>query len=146
MLEPEAVVCDPSKPLAVRVRQYFPAPLDGNLKLTVRASLVRGDLAQKGEAGGGAAHPLGAFAGAGGDLAKEPFRFTVPLGRLEDSAYQLVVELREGEKLVHRLTAPLTTIRGFDAKRADIEARLAKVAGFEQAKASIRFPFDSRGC
>ena len=141
-LEPEAVVCDPSKPLAVRVRQYFPAPLDGNPKLMVHASLGRGDLAQTDDAGAGKAQSLGKFPGAGGDMAKEPFRFTVQLGRLEDSAYQLVVELHDGEKLLHRLTAPLIAVRGFDTKRVDIEARLANVAGFEQAKASIRYPFD----
>ncbi len=142
VLVPEAVVCDPSQPLAVRVRQYFPAPLDGNPKLSVHASLVRGGQAQNGNAKESAALSLGAFPGAVGDMAKEPFRFTLQLGPLEDSAYQLVVELRDGERLVHLLAAPLITVRGFDAKRAGIESRLAMVAGFEQAKASIRYPFD----
>ena len=142
VLEPEAVVCDPSQPLAVRVRQYFPAPLDGNPTLTVHASIVRGGPEQNGNATGGAPQPLGAFPGAGGDMAKEPFRFTVQLGRVEDSVHQLVVELRDGERLVHRLTAPLVPLRGLAAKHADIVARLANVTGFEQAKASIRYPLD----
>jgi len=142
VLVPDATVCDPARPLAVRIKQLYPAKLREDTKLTAHVSLTRGGLAQKGKAKGGDAKSLGKFPGVGGDMAKEPFRFTVQLGEVGDSGHQLVVELREGENLLHRLTAPVFPIHGFDAKRASTESRLAKITGFEQAKASIRYPFD----
>ncbi len=141
-LEPAAVVCDAGKPLTVHLRQLYPASRDGAGKLTAHASLGRGGAAPNGKAQGGSARTLGTFPGVGGDLSKAPFSFPVSLGAVEAVAYQLTVEVRDGDRLVQRLSAPLFPVRDLDVKQVDTEARLAKVAGFEPVKTSIRYPFD----
>jgi hypothetical protein len=49
LLVPEAVVCDPAKPLAVRLKQLYRAQPASDMKLTARVSIARGGLAPKGK-------------------------------------------------------------------------------------------------
>jgi dienelactone hydrolase len=142
VLVPGATVCDPAQPLPVQIRQLYPAALEASTPLTAQVMLGRVVMAPEAKAKMRDARAVGTFPGVGDNLAQEPFRFTVVLSALEDGLYQLGVELRDGGRVVHRLSAPLVAMREFGRKREETEARLAKVAGFDQAKASIRYPFD----
>jgi len=145
VLAPEAVVCDPANRLFICLRQQYPAPRDGGGKLTAHVSLSRAGLAAAGKGkakGGGDARPLGQFPVDETAMAKAFFRFAVEATTDAEAGHQLNIELRDGEKLVHRQSSPVYFIRDFDSKRGNIEGRLALIRGFDQAKASIRYPFD----
>ncbi len=139
----DTTVCDPAHLLVARLTQLFPAAPGGELKLSARASLepFQGP-GQAARNRGGSGKSLGNPAALPPDLIFSPFRFSADLSDVSDGPYQLTVELRDGEKPLHKLSAPLFVVHDFDAKRAALEQRLNKVNGFEPVKASVRYPFD----
>jgi poly(3-hydroxybutyrate) depolymerase len=140
-LVPAYTVADSSRPLMVQIGQRYPAPAEPGASLSARVSLSP----PLGRAGGGSRAPaidLGTHAGFAADLVFEPFRFAVDLGKVEEGQYRLQAEIRNGEQLVQNLESPIHVVRDMDVTRKSIEQRLAKISGFESAKASVRYPFD----
>jgi dienelactone hydrolase len=140
-LTSDTVVCDPGQPLAVRITQYYPAQLDGLVKLSAEATLGMLAGPQSG-ARSRPGRPLGSFTGLASDLSLDPFRFTLNLAGVNDGNYVVQVTLRNGDSILHSLSLPVFLVRGWDTKRKAIETRLKDVHDFEQVKASIRYPFD----
>ena len=78
----------------------------------------------------------------GGNLAERPFPVSIDLRGVPDGDYQYVAEVREGEVVLRTFASAVKLVAGLDAMQADVEARLAGIAGHDSAKASIRYPFD----
>lgn len=78
----------------------------------------------------------------GGNLATHPFPVNINLRGVPDGDYQYVADIREGDTSIRSLTTPVKLVAGLDAQQADLERRLARIAGHDSAKASIRYPFD----
>jgi poly(3-hydroxybutyrate) depolymerase len=85
---------------------------------------------------------LGNFTIFGGDLAKNPFPFTVDVSGSADGYYRYVAEVFDGETSVAKLEAPVVLLAGLESKQAAFEVRLAKIAGHDSVKASVLYPFD----
>jgi poly(3-hydroxybutyrate) depolymerase len=138
----DTTVCDPTRPLVARLTQIFPAAR-GELAFTVKVALeplAAGRPAARRTRSTG--RPLGEFASLPADLIFTPFRFQADLADVSDGAYQLTAELHHADKSLHRITTPIFVVRGMDSARAALEPRLRKIAGHDEVKASIRYPFD----
>jgi poly(3-hydroxybutyrate) depolymerase len=85
---------------------------------------------------------LGSFDVYPRDLVEEPLTVSASLAGLADGPYQVAAELSDRGTAVRRLALNVLTVRDLDAQQAAVERRLAKVPGFESAKATIRYPFD----
>jgi poly(3-hydroxybutyrate) depolymerase len=146
VLATDTAICDPAHPLVARLTQRFPATRSSELKLNARAFLEpfqrpgAGQVAARNRAG--KARALGDIPAFPPDLIFSPCRFAGDLNEVSDGPYLLAVELRDGEKTLQKITAPMFVVHGFDAKHAELERRLEKVDGFEPVKASVRYPFD----
>ena len=139
----DTTVCDPVQPLVARITQVYPAASDNELKLTARAALepYRGP-GQAALPRGARRKVLGDFAALPADVIFTPFRFGADLSDVSDGAYQLTVELRHGEQALHKVTTLIFVARGLLAARSTVEERLKKISGYDEVKASIRYPFD----
>ena len=78
----------------------------------------------------------------GGNLATHPFPVNINLRGVPNGDYEYVADVGEGETSIRTLTVPVKLVAGLDAQQADVERRLAPIAGHDSAKASIRYPFD----
>ena len=78
----------------------------------------------------------------GGNLASQPFPISVDLSGVADGDYQYLADVHEGTTMLRRLQTPVKLVAGLDERQADVERRLAKIAGHDSAKATIRYPFD----
>jgi len=84
---------------------------------------------------------LGSFNGVGTDLTVRPFSFSTNVNGVPEGIYRLAVEVFDGELSVGKTTFPLWLVRDLEARRVDVEKKLAAVQGHDSAKATIRFPF-----
>ena len=78
----------------------------------------------------------------GGNLANQPFPFSINLQGVPDGPYHYQAEIRDGDTLLKSLEIPVRLVAGLDEKQAAFEQRLARIQGHDSAKASIRYPFD----
>ena len=85
---------------------------------------------------------LGTFEVYSRDLLEEPYTLSASLDGLADGPYQLAAEIVDDGAVLRKLTLNILTVRDLDGQHAAVEQRLAKVKGFESAKATIRYPFD----
>ncbi len=85
---------------------------------------------------------LGAFDVMPRDLAEDPWKFSARLDGVADGPYKLVAEVTDGNTMIRSLTLTILAVQNLEGQRVAIEQRLAKVAGFDSVKATIRYPFD----
>jgi poly(3-hydroxybutyrate) depolymerase len=135
-LQTNAVVTDSSRMFYGRLTQSYaaPSPYSDGLRLHVTVA----DFAAPGKV----VRDLGTFSVFARDLLDAPFNFSAALEGLPDGPYQLAAEVAHETELLGRLTTNILTVGDFEGQRAAIEARLAKIKGFEGTKATIRYPFD----
>lgn len=135
-LRTATTVTDSSRPFSASLTQTYwaasPAPGAMRLRVTV-ADFAAPDKVLR---------DLGTFDVFARDLAEEPYLFSGSLAGLADGPYQVAAELSDRGSIVRRLTLNILAVRDLDAQQAAIEQRLARVQGFESAKATIRYPFD----
>ncbi len=135
-LRTATTVTDSLRPFSASLTQTYwaPPPAPGGMRLRVTVA----DFAAPDKV----LRDLGTFDVYARDLAEEPYPFSGSLAGLADGPYQVAAELSAGDSVVRRLTLNILIVRDLDAQQAAIEQRLAKVQGFDSAKATIRYPFD----
>jgi pimeloyl-ACP methyl ester carboxylesterase len=135
-LRTAVTVTDSARPFYAALSQSYtvayPAPVGLRLRLTVADFAAPDKVIRE----------LGAFDVYPRDLVEEPYTVSASLAGLADGPYQVAAELSDRGTVLRRLTVNVLTVRDFDPQQAAIERRLAKVQGFESAKATIRYPFD----
>lgn len=137
LLYTSTVVADSSRTFYARLAQGYAAPCP-SLKNGLRLHATLADFAAPGKV----VRDLGTVAVFSRDLLDDPYAFSASLEGLADGPYQMAVELADGDQVLCRLTINILTVRDLESQRSAIEARLAKIKGFEGTKATIRYPFD----
>ena len=135
-LRTTTTVTDSSRPFAAQLTQTYWAPYAAPAGLRLRVTIA--DFAAPAKV----LRDLGTFEVYARDLSEEPYTFSASLAGLADGPYQIAAELSDRGALLRRLTMNILTVRDLEAQHTAIEQRLAKIQGFESAKATIRYPFD----
>lgn len=135
-LRPERLIADSSHPAVVWLGQAYSAAYAPAGPLALKLALAPE------AAGTQPARDLGTFEIYPRDLVDRPYAVPADLLGVADGAYRVVAELVEGGAAVCTLDRPVRLAAGIDARRGDVERRLAKVEGHEGTKASVRYPFD----
>ncbi len=135
-LRTNAIVADSSRILYAQLTQGYAAPHMSSSGLRLHVTVA--DFAARGKA----IRDLGTFEVYARDLIDEPYSFNIRLEGLPDGPYQVAAELADGTTALCRLTLIVLAVRDLEMQRIDIERRLAKIRGFESAKATILYPFD----
>jgi len=138
ILRSNKAVCDPARPIVIRLEQNYRSTYELESTLTLRAFLLKPGRSEKSPP----VKELGNFEGVAIDLIDQPFSFTADLSGVEDGYYDVAVDVFEKETLLRRVKTPVYLLTGMDAARDDVERRLKAVSGHESAKASVRYPFD----
>jgi predicted esterase len=139
LLRTDTVVSDPARPLIVRLVQIYPAGYDPVAPLRLRARIIDRSRSNAPET----VRDLGEFDDIGVDFIDSPVAFAVDLSGLEDSrSYEIEVEVLEGDDLLRRLGAPFFVQSDLEARRTEVERRLAAIDGHDSTKATVRYPFD----
>lgn len=125
-------VADPALPLAVRLRGVWAEVAPSGATLSLR-------LAEFGT--GRLVRDLGKQAIAASDLAARPQRTMLDLAGIAPGSYQLEASIETGGRTLGTIRAPLSLAADFDRQQVEIEAALKSIAGHEDAKATIRYPF-----
>jgi predicted esterase len=125
-------IVDPSVTLYGQVVQSYPATYTASDVLKLHLSL----LSQ------GATRDLGTIEVSPRDLTEAPWGFSAHLDGVADGPYRLVAGVSDGGSLIRRLVTNIVIVQDMEAKRAEVEERLARLDGFESAKATVRYPFD----
>jgi dienelactone hydrolase len=141
MLRLDTPVCDPARPLIVRLAQIYETDYRPQAALKAKAALLR-PAGPRRQARVTTVKELGAFDSLPVHLIDQPFCFAADLREVPDGNYLLRLEVYEGDGLLHQLAAPVTLAGGFETARGEIERRLSAIEGHDSAKASIRYPFD----
>ena len=131
-LRTPAAIFDPARPLTVELGQVYPCdyPFRNQRRLRLVLRQQRGP-----------ARELGTYSGLAYDLIDEPFLTAPRVEGLPDGPYLLRAEILDGDTLVGAAAAPVEAAAGLDRIRAEAERRMAETPGFENLKASIRYPF-----
>ena len=137
-------VVDSASPLFVTLRQNYAVLYRPAKGLQLRLTLARAPTAVAVDvigAAGATVKALGTFDVTERDLNDEPAHVAASLAEVPDGSYLLVGEVLDGEKTLTRVVAPISVVTGLAARRGEVESRLAKISGHEDAKATIRYPF-----
>ncbi|PKP96937.1 MAG: hypothetical protein CVT74_15600 [Alphaproteobacteria bacterium HGW-Alphaproteobacteria-13] len=128
-LEP---VVDPARPLLVRVRGAWsqPAPAGATIHLRLAAFADGKPIGEFGR------HVL-----SNGDLVARPQRILVAPGAIASGTYRLEGTIESNGQAIGVIRAPVSFVAGWDGRQAEIEGALARIAGHDNAKATIRYPF-----
>jgi poly(3-hydroxybutyrate) depolymerase len=127
-------VADKGDPLFIALRgQWSEVPTSPELSLHAR--VVEDKL------GGAAVADLGTQPVYGTDYIAAPQRMVLSIGSITPGHYRLEVDVSAGGKRLTRLASPLDIAEGFHTGAADMKRRLAQIAGHDEAKAVIRYPF-----
>ena len=125
-------IVDPSVTFYGQVTQSYPATYTESDVLTLHLSLLSQD----------GPRDLGTIEVSPRDLTEAPWGFSAQLDGVADGPYRLVAEVSDGGSLIRRLVTNIVTVKDMEAKLAEVEERLAKLNGFESAKATVLYPFD----
>jgi predicted esterase len=158
-LRTERVFVDTQKPYAIRLEQIYSSTLAVDHNLTAHASLLKpraGGRGGNGGAGGGgggrgsrgdvgAAPPevakdFGTFEDVSRDLRESPYLMELDLASVADGAYQIRVEVMDGEKTLGATTLRIVAVKGLDDSLARIESAAASAP--ESVRADALYPAD----
>jgi hypothetical protein len=135
-LRPQRFVVEQSRPMMIDVSQVYSASYRPAGGLRLRLALKTAERESK------PFRQVGLFEVPARDLVADPFRFQADLTGIPDASYQLTAELLEGESPLISLQQTIGVAEGIETRYTDVERRLAKIAGNESAKATVRWPFD----
>ena len=136
MFRADRVIVDPTHPAVAWLGQSRPEPYRSTGALRLRVTLRRDQPDTP------LAKDLGETVIFGGNLAEHPVPINVNLTGVADGDYEYVAEITDGPVRVALRRLKVKLVSGLDEQHAATERRLAKIAGHDSAKASIRYPFD----
>jgi len=131
-------VFDPDFPFIARLEQLYPSQFKPSTPLKLRAALFN-------PASPRARKPvkeLGMFEYIPRDMVDQPYAFAVELSDVRDGSWSLGIEVVEGDQSLRRIRLPIRLISDLAKTRKEIERRLDAVSGYDNVKASIRYPFE----
>lgn len=128
-LEP---VVDPAAPLLVRVRGNWAEVAPAGATIALRLSTF---------ADGKMVRDLGRHMLSNGDLVARPQRFAVDLSGPAPGAYRLEGTIEADGHTIGEIRAPVSLVANLAREHAEIETALAAIAGHDDAKATIRYPY-----
>ena len=132
-------VADSALPVVGRISQFYAVTYKPVHGLQWKAMLTQ--TADPAKAGAAVVRQGGAFPVSALNFVAEPFGFDANVDGAADGAYNLKVELTDGDELLVTLERPIQVVRGIVSDRAAIERRLAKIQGHDSTKATIRNPY-----
>jgi poly(3-hydroxybutyrate) depolymerase len=135
-LRPERFIVDSSHPTIVWLSQLNPAGYTPASTLKMKLSLAPQI------AGAAAVKDLGTFEIYSHSLVEKSFAASAELSGVPDGDYRVVAEILDGETSLGTLEKPILLAAGIDVRFADVQRRLALIAGHEGAKASVLYPYD----
>lgn len=125
-------VADPALPLPVRLRGAWAEIVPPGASLSLR-------LADYGS--GRVVRDLGRRSVEARDLVARPARYAIDLTGVAPGAYQLEGDVEANGRVLGTIRAPLSLVADFDRQQVAIETALKAIAGHEDAKATILYPF-----
>lgn len=134
----DMTVFDPDFPFIARLEQLFPSPYKPSSPIKLHVALFN-------PASRRATKPtreLGVFDAIPRDLIDRPYSFALDLSDVKEGSWALGIEVVEGDEMLRRMRLPIRPIANLAQTRKDIEQRLDAVAGYDNVKASIRYPFE----
>src|SRR5438128_1784938 len=135
-LRPERYAMDSGLPQTVELAQVYAAPFQPAAPLRLRLGVIASASDSK------LPRPVGSAEVPPRDLAADPLRIQADLAGTLDGAYHLTATVFEGDAPLTTLQQNIGVAEGIESRYPDVERRLAKVAGHESAKATVRWPFD----
>lgn len=131
-------VFDPDFPFIARLEQLYPSQFKPSTPLKLRVVLFNpaSPRAKK------PAKELGMFEYIRRDLIDEPYAFAIELSDVRDGSWALGIEVIEGDQSLRRIRLPIRLVSDLAKTRKKIEQRLDAVSGYDNVKASIRYPFE----
>jgi len=129
---------DPDIPFIARLEQLYPSQFKPSTPLRLRVALFNptSPRARK------PVKELGLSEYIPCDLIDQPYAFTVELSDVRDGSWSLGIEVVEGDQSLRRIRLPIRLVSDLAKKRKGIERRLDAVSGYDNVKASIRYPFE----
>ncbi|MHC4596423.1 MAG: carboxylesterase family protein [Planctomycetota bacterium] len=131
-------VFDPDFPFIARLEQLYPSQFKPSTPLKLRVLLFSPTSRQARKP----VKELGKFEYIPHDLIDRPYAFAVELNDVRDGSWALGIEIVEGEQRLRRIRLPVRLVSDLAKTRKEIEQRLDAVAGYDNVKASIRYPFE----
>ena len=136
ILRADRIIADSTHPSVIWLAQTAPAAYTPVAALKLKLTLTTDAEDAK------PVRDLGVFEIFPRDMVQRPFPVSATVDGVVDGAYRLSAELIEGDSVIVSLNTAVRFVQGIDARRADIERRLAGIQGHEGTVASIRYPFD----
>jgi dienelactone hydrolase len=135
-LRADRIIADSTHPSIVWLAQTNAAAYTPGATLKLKLSLTTdADDAQP-------LRELGTFEIFPRDMVQQPYPVSATVDGVTNGAYRIVAELMEGDTSLTKLNTTVRFVNGIDARRAEVERRLARIESHEGTKASIRYPFD----
>jgi predicted esterase len=143
VLRSERTVVDSSAPYVFRIEQIYRPSTEVSPALTARVSLRKRTAPARPGAAPAPAPPsreLGTFDGLSRDLRESPFGVEVDLAGVEDGAYVIETEVRDGANSLGTVTLGVFLNRGLDARLKQLETAAASAP--EAVRADVIYPAD----
>ena len=131
-------VFDPDFPFIARLEQLYPSQFKPSTPLNLRAVLFNPASSRAGKP----AKELRMFEYIPRDLIDQPYAFAIELSDVRDGSWSLGIEVVEGNQSLRRIRLPIQLVSDLAQTRKEIERRLDAVSGYDNVKASIRYPFE----
>ncbi len=145
VLRTDMTVADSSRLFVAQLAQRYPARYPDSSGLRLRVSLVEGGIPARADvvaAAGSTIAELALYDLPNRDLIDDPCRFDADLSKVPEGSYLVRAEVLDEYSSIGHLVTPVYLVHNLDARRLDIEGRLAKIQGHESTAASIRYPWD----
>ena len=136
LIQTSGVVVDASAALYGQVTQSYAAAYTAPTGLKVHLTLTSQGTPRT------VVRDLGAVDVSSRDFMDDPAKFSARLDGVADGPYKLVAEVSDGGSAIRTLALNVVTVQNMEGQRTAIEQRLAKLKGFDGAKATVRYPFD----
>lgn len=130
-LRASRIAADSSLPFLAHISQLYSASYKPGSALTIRTSLIQS----------GKTKELGTFDLPSRDLIEQPLGFDAAVEDVADGAYQLKVEVLEGDAPIATLDQSVQLARGIESQASAVQRRLAKIQGHDATKSSVLYPY-----
>ena len=127
-------VADKGDPLFATLRGMWP-------ELPTSKALILHARVMEDRPGGALVADLGTQSVYSPDYTAAPQYGVFSISSLNPGHYRFMTEVSDGSKTITTLMSPLDIAEGVHVRAAEMKTRLAKVAGHEEAKTVIRYPF-----
>jgi dienelactone hydrolase len=144
VLRSDHVFVDTSKPYTVRLEQIYSPSIELH-NVTARVSLRKAAAPGGGLAGGPppaaeVVKDLGTFDEVGRDLRESPYLMELDLSAVADGAYQVHVEVLDGDRALGSANLRMVALKGLDGALSRIESGASGIT--EAFRADVLYPLD----